>query len=143
MRKTKRIIILSILLLITTSLFRGCTGKDIDGVKASTPQEAIDKFNQYNTEGNIEEMVKLYSDVYVDSVGYSRKQISKMLKRNSSNIKVVKVESKSMDDISDTIKKATVTITSKEDNKDEVIIKDFKYKFYIISIKTFYSFRFP
>lgn len=120
MTKLNKGIILSIIMIFTISLFTGCTGKDINGVKVNTAEEALKQFNQYNVDGNIEEMVKLYSDVYVDSVGYNRKQISRILKKNSGDVKVIKAETTKIEDVNDNVKKAIVSITSKQDDKEQI-----------------------
>ena len=121
-RKFKLLNILCVVSFIVI-LFTGC-GKKIETIKAPTAQEAIDLFNQYNLESNIEEMVKLYSDVYIESVGYTPKQIIKMIKSNRSKATINSSTIKSMEDIDENTKKAVVTISATvngEESTDDYI----------------------
>lgn len=98
-------------------LFVGCS-KEIVRVKAPTAEEALNLFNKYNVENNIEEMVKLYSDVYIDSIGYSTNQIIKIMKNNRKNVTINSATIENLDSVDDNTQKANVSITAVVDGKE-------------------------
>lgn len=118
MKKIKHISLVAVILIFTITVFSGC-GKSIDRIKSTTAKEAIELFNKYNKEGNIEEMIKLYSDAYVDYVGYTEDQIYKIIESNRKNIEIRNSEIISVDDVEEGVKKAVIAITSVYD-KEEV-----------------------
>ena len=67
MKKIKRLLTILCLVSIISILLIGC-GKKVEMVRVSTSEEVLELFNKYNTENNIEEMVKLYSDEYIDYI---------------------------------------------------------------------------
>lgn len=113
--------ITKILLSVTLigALFTGCSSSDVKRVKSSTAEEAIELFNKYNEEDNVEEMVKLYSDVYMDAVGYTTGTIVKMLKENRKDVDVTKSEVVSVEDIDENTKKAEILSTTKNKEGEE------------------------
>lgn len=95
----------------------GCT-KKVEMVRANTPEEAINLFNTYNLENNVEEMVKLYSDEYIDYIGYDASQIIKIMKSNRKDLNIKSSTVKSIEDVNENLKKAVVTISAVVDNED-------------------------
>ncbi|MDU3722710.1 MAG: hypothetical protein E7G24_05795 [Clostridium celatum] len=89
----------------------GCS-KEIVRVKAPTAEEALSLFNKYNVDNNIEEMVKLYSDVYVDAIGYSTNQIIKIMKNNRKDVEINSATIESLEAVDDNTQKANVSITA-------------------------------
>ena len=89
----------------------GCS-KEIVRVKAPTAEEALSLFNKYNVDNNIEEMVKLYSDVYVDAIGYSTNQIIKIMKNNRKDVEINAATIESLEAVDDNTQKANVSITA-------------------------------
>ena len=71
--------ILGILTIFVLICF-GCS-KNVEMVRPATAEEAMDLFNKYNLENNVEEMVKLYSNEYIDYLGYDANQIIKVMKK--------------------------------------------------------------
>ena len=112
--------ILSIVLL----MFIGCS-KKIEMVRCNTPEETIELFNKYNVENNVEEMVRLYSNVYIDYIGYDVNQITKVIKTNRKDANIKSSTTKSMEDIDENTKKAVGTITSVIDDKEST--EDYVY----------------
>lgn len=116
---------------LATSVLVGCGSKaQVEPLRLETPEAVIDTFIKDNQEHNISEMVKLYSDVYVDSTGYDLPTIEKILEKSKKEYEIVNSELVSMEDYSDTIKKATIKITSKAndeettENYDYAVIKE-------------------
>ena len=107
--------ILGVLSIFVLSL--GCT-KKVEMVRANTPEEAINLFNTYNLENNVEEMVKLYSDEYIDYIGYDANQIIKVMKKNRKDLNIKSSTVKSIEDVNENLKKAVVTISAVVDNED-------------------------
>lgn len=95
----------------------GCS-KKVEMVRGNTAEETMDLFNKYNLENNIEEMVKLYSNEYIDYVGYDANQIIKVMKKNRSNLNITSSTTKSIEDVNENLKKAVVTISAVLDDKD-------------------------
>lgn len=95
----------------------GCT-KKVEMVRANTPEEAINLFNKYNLENNVEEMVKLYSNEYIDYIGYDASQIIKIMKSNRKDLNIKSSTVKSIEDVNENLKKAVVTISAVVDNED-------------------------
>ena len=89
----------------------GCS-KEIVRVKAPTAEEELSLFNKYNVDNNIEEMVKLYSDVYVDAIGYSTNQIIKIMKNNRKDVEINAATIESLEAVDDNTQKANVSITA-------------------------------
>lgn len=118
MMKNKRVTKVIASLFLMSTIFIGCT-KEIEAVKASSADEAIELFNKYNKEGNIDEMSKLYADVYVDSTGYTLGTINKILKKNRKDVEVVDSSIVNVEDFNENIKKATVSITSKVKDEEQ------------------------
>lgn len=117
-----------VLLLSTlcTSVLIGCSAKTkVQPIRLESPEEVVDIFIKNNQENNISEMVKLYSDVYVDSTGYDLDTIEKVLEKSRKESEIISSELISMEDYSDTIKRATIKITSKIN--DEEITNNYDY----------------
>lgn len=130
MFKRKGMLKTLIALSLTSMLFVGCSSKPIEPVRLSTPEETVENFNKYNSESNVGEMVKLYSDVYVDSTGYDMGTIQKVLEKSRKSAKVTSSKLIKIEDYNENIKKATIEITSvandeeKVENYDYALIKD-------------------
>lgn len=118
MIKQKRLVKLLGAIIATFTLFTGCTS-NIDNIRAETADEAMNLFNKYNEEGNISNMVSLYSDVYLDSTGYSAKQITKILKGSRDKADVTKSVVESIKDIDENSKLAKVKITATIEGKEQ------------------------
>lgn len=112
------------ILLIFVFLSFGCT-KNVEMVRANTPEEAINLFNTYNSENNVEEMVKLYSNEYIDYIGYDANQIMKVMKKNRKDLNIKYSTVKGIEDINENLKKAVVTISAMVD--DEEVTEDYVY----------------
>lgn len=121
MKKFKRLLTLLCLVSIISILITGCS-KEVEMVRGNTAEEVLELFNKYNTENNIEEMVKLYSDEYIDYIGYDANQIIKMIKTNRKDATINSSTTKSVEDISENLKKAVVNINAvingEETNED-------------------------
>ena len=111
MKKIKRLLTILCLVSIISILLIGC-GKKVEMVRVSTSEEVLELFNKYNTENNIEEMVKLYSDEYIDYIGYDANKIINMIKNNRKDATI------------NSLKKAVVNINAvingEETNEDYV-----------------------
>lgn len=105
--------ILSIALL----MFVGCS-KEVEMVRGGSAEDVIELFNKYNVENNVEEMVKLYSDVYIDYIGYDASQIIKVIKSNRKDANITASTTKSIEEIDENTKKAVITIAAKINNED-------------------------
>lgn len=108
--------VLSILWIFVFLSF-GCT-KKVEMVRPNTAEEAINLFNKYNLENNVEEMVKLYSNEYIDYIGYDASQIIKIMKKNRKDLNIKSSTVKSIEDVNENLKKAVVTISAVVDNED-------------------------
>lgn len=102
-------------------LFIGCTNQ-ITSIGTNTPEEAIELFNRYNVEDNIEKMISLYSNAYINSTGYSKKQIVRSFKNTRDKVDVTKSEVESIEDIDENLKLAKVKITANIDGKENIDI---------------------
>ena len=104
-------------LLLFVFLSLGCT-KNVEMFRSNTAEEAINLFNTYNLENNVEEMVKLYSNEYIDYIGYDASQIIKVMKKNRKDLNIKSSTVKSIEDINENLKKAVVTISAVIDDKE-------------------------
>lgn len=104
-------------MLIILLMFIGCS-KKVEMVRCNTPEETIELFNKYNVENNVEEMVRLYSNVYIDYIGYDVNQLTKAINSNRKGVNIKSSTTKSIEDIDEKTKKAVVTITSVIDNEE-------------------------
>ena len=95
----------------------GCS-KSVEMVRPATAEEAMDLFNKYNLENNVEEMVKLYSNEYINYLGYDANQIIKVMKKNRKELNIKSSTTKSIEDINENLKKAVVTISAVVDGND-------------------------
>lgn len=95
----------------------GCRNK-VEMVRANTPEEAINSFNRYNLENNVDEMVRLYSNEYIDYIGYDASQIIKVMKKNRKDLNIKSSTVKSIEDVNENLKKAVVTISAMVDDKE-------------------------
>lgn len=120
LKMSKILSIMSIILL----MFVGCS-KKVEMVRCSTPEETVELFNKYNVENDVEEMVKLYSNVYVDYIGYDITQLTKAIKSNRKDVIIKSSITKNIEDIDENTKKAVVTITSVIN--DEESTEDYVY----------------
>ena len=118
MKFTKRLVVGLVSTGIIATLFTGCTTKDVTPVRAESAEEVINLFNEYNKANDIENMVSLYSDVYLDSVGYSSGTVVKMLEANRKNAQITKSETESIEAIDENIEKAVVNMAIMEDGKE-------------------------
>ncbi|MCQ2968638.1 MAG: hypothetical protein MJ191_00685 [Clostridium sp.] len=118
MKFTKRLVVGLVSSGIIATFFTGCTTKDIEAVRTENAEEVINLFNEYNKANDIENMVSLYSDVYLDSVGYSRGKVVEMLEANRKNAEITKSESESIEVIDENIKKAVVNMGIIEDGEE-------------------------
>ena len=118
MKFTKRLVVGLVSTGIIATLFTGCTNKDVTPVRAESAEEAINLFNEYNKSNDIENMVSLYSKVYLDSVGYSSGTVVKMLEANRKNAEITKSETESIEVIDENIEKAVVNMAIMEDGKE-------------------------
>lgn len=129
MKKFKNILILVCLVIITFAMFTGCD-KKVEMIRSDSAEEVLDLFNKYNTENKIEEMVKLYSNAYINYVGYDINQIAKNIKSNRKDVIFKSSITKSIEDINENLKKVTINIVAsingEETNDDYVyaLIKD-------------------
>ncbi|MBM6838811.1 DUF4878 domain-containing protein, partial [Clostridium saudiense] len=104
---------------IASSVLVGCgTKANVEPIRLGTPEEVVDTFIKDNQENNVSEMAKLYADVYVDSTGYDLSTIEKILEKSRKEYEIINSELVSMEDYSDTIKKATIKITSKSNDEE-------------------------
>ena len=91
-------------------------------VRANSAEEVLNLFNTYNSENNVEEMVKLYSNAYINYIGYDANQIIKNIKANRKDVIINLSTTKSIEDINDNLKKAIVNISAvingEETNED-------------------------
>ena len=114
--------VLSILWIFVFLSF-GCT-KKVEMVRPNTAEETINLFNKYNLENNVEEMVKLYSNEYIDYIGYDASQIIKIMKSNRKDLNIKTSTVKSIEDVNENLKKAVVNINAvingEETNEDYV-----------------------
>ena len=111
MKKIKRLLTILCLVSIISILLIGC-GKKVEMVRVSTSEEVLELFNKYNTENNIEEMVKLYSDEYIDYIGYDANKIINMIKNNRKDATINSSTTKSIEEINENLKKAVVNINA-------------------------------
>ena len=118
MKFTKRLVVGLVSTGIIATFFTGCTTKDVTPVRAESAEEVINLFNEYNKANDIENMVSLYSDVYLDSVGYSSGTVVKMLEANRKNAQITKSETESIEAIDENIEKAVVNMAIMEDGKE-------------------------
>lgn len=102
----------------------GCM-KKVEMVRTNTPEEVINLFNTYNLENNVEEMVKLYSNEYIDYIGYDANQIIKVMKKNRKDLNIKSSTVKSIEDVNENLKKAVLTISGVID--DEETTEDYVY----------------
>ena len=121
MKFTKRLVVGLVSTGIIATLFTGCTTKDVTPVRAESAEEVINLFNEYNKANDIENMVSLYSDVYLDSVGYSSGTVVKMLEANRKNAQITKSETESIEAIDENIEKAVVNMAIMEDGKEVLL----------------------
>lgn len=104
---------------IASSVLVGCVAKtEVEPLRLGTPEELVDTFIKDNQEDNVSELAKLYADVYVDSTGYDLATIEKILEKSRKETKIISSELVSMEDYSDTIKRATIKITSKANDEE-------------------------
>ena len=66
-------------------MLTGCD-KKVEMVRANSAEEVLNLFNTYNSENNVEEMVKLYSNAYINYIGYDANQIIKNIKANRKDV---------------------------------------------------------
>ena len=118
MRFTKRLVVGLVSTGIIATLFTGCINKEVTPFRAESAEEAINLFNEYNKSNDIENMVSLYSKVYLDSVGYSSGTVVKMLEANRKNAEITKSETESIEVIDENIEKAVVNMAIMEDGKE-------------------------
>lgn len=123
MKRIKRLLTLLCVISIMSILLTGC-GKEVEMIRGNTAEEVLESFNKYNVENNIEEMVKLYSDEYIDYIGYDANKIIKMIKSNRKDATINSSTTKSVEDINENLKKAVVNINAvingEESNEDYV-----------------------
>lgn len=124
MKKLLKISKLSSVMLIILLMFIGCS-KEVEMVRCNTPEETIELFNKYNVENNVEEMVRLYSNAYIEYIGYNAKQLMKAIKSNREGVNIKSSTTKSIEDVDEKTKKAVVTITSVIDNEEST--EDYVY----------------
>ena len=117
MKKILKISSILGILSIFVFLSFGCM-KKVEMVRANTAKEAINLFNTYNLENNVEEMVKLYSNEYIDYIGYDANQIIKVMKKNRKDLNIKSSTVKSIEDVNENLKKAVVTISAVIDNEE-------------------------
>lgn len=111
---------------LASSVLVGCGAKaEVEPLRMETPEEVVNTFIKDNKEQNVSEMVKLYADVYLDSTGYDIETIEKILEKSKKEYEILSSELVSMEDYSDTIKRATIKITSKAN--DEESTNDYDY----------------
>lgn len=125
MKLTKKLTIMLSSATIMTTLFTGCSTKDVEPVRTETAEEAINLFNEYNKSNDIENMVSLYSNVYLDSVGYTSGTVVKLLKNNRKDIEITKSETESIEAIDENTEMAVVNMAFKE--KDEETAYTYNY----------------
>ena len=66
MKNFKKLLTLLCLVTIVFTMLTGCD-KKVEMVRANSAEEVLNLFNTYNSENNVEEMVKLYSNAYINS----------------------------------------------------------------------------
>ena len=119
MIKNKKLVKLLSVIGISSVLLMGCgKSKDVEPLRLPTAEEAVEQFNLYNKENNVNEMARLYADCYVDSTGYDLGTIQKILKNSRKEAEIITSELVSMEDFDANIKKATIKITSKVNNEE-------------------------
>ena len=69
MKNFKKLLTLFCLVTIVFTMLTGCD-KKVEMVRANSAEEVLNLFNTYNSENNVEEMVKLYSNAYINYIGY-------------------------------------------------------------------------
>ena len=118
MKNFKKLLTLLCLVTIVFTMLTGCD-KKVEMVRANSAEEVLNLFNTYNSENNVEEMVKLYSNDYI---GYDANQIIKNIKANRKDVTINSSTTKSIEDINDNLKKAIVNISAvingEETNED-------------------------
>lgn len=130
MIKNKKVIKLLAVIGIGSMLLSGCSKKVVEPLREPSAEEAIKSFNNYNIENNVDEMVRLYANAYVDSTGYDLETIQKILNNSRKKSEIINSELVSIEDYNDNIKRATIKITSKvndeekTENYDYAIIKE-------------------
>lgn len=118
MKKILRIYGVLGILSIFIFLSLGCR-KKVEMIRANTAEEAINLFNTYNLANNVEDMVKLYSNEYIDYVGYDLNQITKVMKKNRKNLNITSSNIKSIEKVNENLKKAVITISSVVNNESD------------------------
>ncbi|WP_297992129.1 hypothetical protein [uncultured Clostridium sp.] len=117
MKKVLKIYGILSILSIFVFLSLGCS-KKVEMIRGNTAEEAINLFNTYNLENNVENMVKLYSDEYVKYVGYDLNQIIKVMKKNRKNLNITSSNIKSIEEINENLKKVVITISAVVNNEN-------------------------
>ena len=121
MKNFKKLLTLLCLVTIVFTMLTGCD-KKVEMVRANSAEEVLNLFNTYNSENNVEEMVKLYSNAYINYIGYDANQIIKNIKANRKDVTINSSTTKSIEDINDNLKKAIVNISAvingEETNED-------------------------
>lgn len=121
MKNFKKLLTLFCLVTIVFTMLTGCD-KKVEMVRANSAEEVLNLFNTYNSENNVEEMVKLYSNSYINYIGYDANQIIKNIKANRKDVTINSSTTKSIEDINDNLKKAIVNISAvingEETNED-------------------------
>ena len=121
MKNFKKLLTLLCLVTIVFTMLTGCD-KKVEMVRANSAEEVLNLFNTYNSENNVEEMVKLYSNAYINYIGYDANQIIKNIKANRKDVIINSSTTKSIEDINDNLKKAIVNISAvingEETNED-------------------------
>lgn len=126
MFKSKKIFKILLAVSLTSSILVGCGAKtEVVPVRLETPEEVVDTFIKDLKENNTSEMARLYADVYVDSTGYDLYTIEKILSKSRKESELVDIELTNMEDYNDTIKKATMKITSKANDVETT--DDYEY----------------
>lgn len=125
----KRRITLFLVLALSFVLLAGCS-KSVESIRTETSEEAIELFNKYNVDDNVDGMISLYSNVYINSTGYSTKQMTKIMKNNREKANITKSVTKNIIDKNENLKLARVEITAtingevKVDTYNYAIIKE-------------------
>ena len=84
MKNFKKLLTLLCLVTIVFTMLTGCD-KKVEMVRANSAEEVLNLFNTYNSENNVEEMVKLYSNAYINYI----EDINDNLKKAIVNISAV------------------------------------------------------